>query len=546
VPLLQARNLCNSYNAVPVLQSVDFDLEAGEVHALVGENGAGKSTLCRILCGLTPADSGTMQFDSNPYAPHSRRHAESTGVRMVMQELNLLPTLSVAENIFMDSMPHRLGFINYKRLHTDAARAIATVGLHNISPDQPLHTLGIGQRQLVEIASALSRQCRVLVLDEPTAALTSREIDLLFTQIRRLQSTGVGIIYVSHRMDEIRSITNRITILRDGQRIETHNTSAVSHDQIIREMVGRDLSPSTSLEGSAPAEPRLSPSPTDSGERVGERGEVRHPSNTARTEARPPKTQAVHQRPVALNVRNLNAGPRVQNISFDLHHGEILGLAGLMGSGRTETLRALFAADPSTSGQIFLRDSKTPARIRSPRDAVRHGIALLTEDRKSQGLLLPLPISTNTTLSRLGAVSRLNFINPTRESTTTQNQIHSLSIRCRSGRQPVAHLSGGNQQKVVLAKWLLRDCDILLLDEPTRGIDVGAKFEIYQLLRNLADQGKAILVVSSDLLELLAISDRIAIMSNGRLVETFDRPDCTQERIMAAALSGYSQQKVPA
>jgi ribose transport system ATP-binding protein len=503
VTLLQSRNLTKSYGGVTALHAVNFDLRQGEIHALVGENGAGKSTLCRILCGIIPAESGDMRLLDESYTPISRRHAQDLGVRMVMQELNLISTLSVAENIFLDALPARLGFIDRRALSDAAASAIASVGLHDVASDQAVQTLGVGQCQLVEIAAALSRQCRVLVLDEPTASLTQPEIELLFTQIRCLKSAGVAIVYVSHRMDEIRAIADRITVLRDGHFIATHDTPSVSHDQLIREMVGRDLPQAFS-----------STAPSSDGKAI------------------------------ALSVRNLSRRSAIRDVTFDLHFGEILGLAGLMGSGRTETLRAIFAADRPDAGQLFLRGSKLPATIRSPRDAVRQGIALLTEDRKTQGLLLPLSIANNITLSCLHSMSRASFISAGRESTIARDHIQTLSIRCRSEHQSTSQLSGGNQQKVVIAKWLLRDCDILLFDEPTRGIDVGAKFEIYQLLERLARRGKAILVVSSDLLELMAISHRIAVMSAGRLVRIFDHGAWTQEQIMSAALSGYSKQTI--
>jgi ribose transport system ATP-binding protein len=501
--LLSARNLTKSYAGVTVLRDVHFDLEPGEVHALVGENGAGKSTLCRILCGITPPDSGQMEIDSRAYAPRSRPQAEHAGVRMVMQELNLLPTLTVAENIFLTSLPRRLGVINYPRLNAKAAVAIDSIGLRDVDPSVPVSRLGIGQAQLVEIASALVKNCRVLVLDEPTAALTTREIDLLFSHIRRLKNQGVGIIYVSHRMEEIRALSDRITVLRDGRHIATRATSEITHDETVHLMVGRDLS--------------------------------------SETLGRSQFATAGAPRRTAMRVVNLRRRPGVRDVSFELHEGEILGFAGLMGSGRTETMRALFAADRAASGQVFLGDSASPARIRSPRDAVRQGIAFLTEDRKAQGLLLSSSIRSNTTLARMRAVSRLGFwISRARESQVAGRYISALSTRCLSADQLVRELSGGNQQKVVLAKWLFRDCNVLIFDEPTRGIDVGAKFDIYRLLRELADQGKAIIVVSSDLLELTAIADRIAVMSAGRLVKTFESGEWTQESIMEAALSGYS------
>jgi ribose transport system ATP-binding protein len=419
---------------------------------------------------------------------------------MVMQELNLLPTLTVAENIYIDSMPRRLGVINYRKMNADASRAVESLGLRNIQPNRLISSLGVGQAQLVEIAAALAKRCDVLFLDEPTAALTSPEIALLFTQIRRLQKAGVAILYVSHRMEEIRALADRITILRDGRHIATRPISEISHDETVRLMVGRDLSQTAAF-----ANPNPTPSPQ-----------------------------------IALQVENLTRLPSVKNISFQLHKGEILGFAGLMGSGRTETMRALFAADRPTSGRIYLHGSSAPTRLRSPRHAVRNRIAFLTEDRKSQGLLLPLSIQSNTSLTNLPSLSRLRFwIDPKRERATAEKYITSLSTRCRSSQQPVGQLSGGNQQKVVLAKWLFRDCDILIFDEPTRGIDVGAKFEIYRLLRSLADAGKSIIVVSSDLPELTAISDRIAVMSAGHLVQTFPRGQWTEESILSAALSQY-------
>ncbi len=498
--LLTAGNLTKSYGGVRVLNDAQFHLEPGEVHALVGENGAGKSTLCRILCGITAADSGAMKLDGRAYGPRTRRQAEHAGVRIVVQELNLLPTLSVAENIFIESMPHRLGIINVREMKDRAQAALRKVGLHNIRPDQLVSTLGVGQRQLVEIAAALSHECRVLVLDEPTAALTGPEIELLFEQIRRLKSAGVGIVYVSHRMEEIRTIADGITVLRDGKWVATRCTAEMSHDETVRLMVGRDL-PSAADEATRPVS-------VD----------------------------------VVMSVRNLSRGRAVRGVSFELHRGEILGFAGLMGSGRTETMRSIFAADQADTGEVFLFGSTTPAQLRSPRDAVQHGIALLTEDRKSQGLLLPLPIDMNVTLARMPMVARLrSWIDRDRERQAADGFAKSLSIRCRSTRQAVRELSGGNQQKVVLAKWLFRDCEILIFDEPTRGVDIGAKFEIYRLLSELTQRGKSVIVVSSDLLELTAISDRIAVMSAGRLVRTFRRGEWTQEAIMEAALSGYNQ-----
>ncbi len=494
--LLTCAGLWKSY-AEPVLLDVDFDLRAGEVHALVGENGAGKTTLARIIAGLTRPEQGAMRLRGEPYAPASRADAERHSIRMVMQELNLVGNLTVAENIYIAQLPHRLGVINYRKLHADARELTARLGLGDVAPDQPVRTLGVGQQQLVEIAAGLSRRCDLLILDEPTAALTDADVERLFAQIERLKADGVGILYISHRLEEIRRIADRITVLRDGKLIATRQAGEVSLDEIIRMMVGRDL---------GEAQPRA----------------AREPG------------------PVALRVEGLRRGAAVRDVSFEVREGEILGFAGLMGSGRTETLRAVFGADRRDAGDIFVGGSDAPARLRSPRDAVRLGMALLTEDRKEQGLLLPLSVRINATLARLREVARFGqWLRPHRERDAAQRLVDALGVRCRSTEQPVVTLSGGNQQKVVLARWVFRDGKVLLFDEPTRGIDVGAKFEIYRLLADLAERGKAIVVASSDLLELFTICDRIAVLSAGRLAATFCRGEWTEDKIMQAALSEY-------
>jgi ribose transport system ATP-binding protein len=495
-PTLAIRSLNKSY-ATPVLDGVDLDLLPGEVHALVGENGAGKSTLSRILAGLTHPDSGTLELDGKAYTPSNKRAAEQAGIHLVMQELNLIRTLSVAENIFLDHLPHRAGWIRYSQLHRDAAEVLARIGLPHLDPQTPVEQLGVGQQQMVEIASRLWRPCRVLILDEPTAALTDPEVASLFQQLRQLQSQGVAILYISHRLEEIRQIAHRISVLRDGHLVATRLATEFPIDDVVRLMVGRELGTANFTAGRS-------------------RG------------------------PIALAVRNLHAGDRVQNISFDAFRGEILGIAGLMGSGRTETVRAIFGADPIESGQVFLHGNTHPADIRSPRDAVRLGIALLTEDRKGQGLFLSLAVRENLTVNTLQSFAGTGgWISRLRESASVRAWLEKLQVRCESPEQGIAQLSGGNQQKVVVARWLLHDCDILLFDEPTRGVDVGARFEIYQLLADLAAQGKCIVVVSSDLTELMMISDRIAVLSNGRLAAEFTRDAWTQDKIMTAALSGY-------
>jgi len=417
-------------------------------------------------------------------------------MRMVMQELNLIGRLSVAENIFLDKLPSRFGFIDYRVLNEAAREVTRRVGLEEIDPSVMVGSLGVGQQQMVEIAAGLSRQCRILALDEPTASLTDSEVALLFNQIERLKGDGVGIIYISHRIEEVLAIADRVTVLRDGQVVATQVARELNSDDVIRLMVGRDL-----------AQEDLAPSGTRGG--------------------------------VALRVAGLCGGDKVRDVSFEAYRGEILGLAGLMGSGRTETVRLIFGADPAEAGEVYLYGEKAPTRLRTPQEAVRRGIALLTEDRKEQGLFLPLPIRANVTIAHLDDVSTLSWLDGGRERAVAQRYVESLSIRCASTEQTVGHLSGGNQQKVVIAKWLYRDCDILIFDEPTRGIDVGAKFEIYRMLADLAQQGKAILFVSSDLKELMAICNRILVLSAGRVAETFSRGHWSEEDIMAAAFSEY-------
>ncbi len=484
--------------ATRALIAADLEMRAGEVHALLGENGAGKSTLSRIVAGLLAPDAGQMSLQGEPYIPRGRREAQGRGVRMVMQELNLIPTLTIAESIFLDRLPRRLGFIRRTELNARALPLLREVGLGSVDPETPIGALGVGLRQMVEIAAGLSERCDVLILDEPTAALTDEETALLFHSINRLRAAGVAIIYISHRMNEIARIADRVTILRDGAIVATRAAAGLALDEIIRLMVGRELS----------------------------RAAVRA-AQASRTD-------------IALRVAGLRAEPAVRDVSFELHRGEILGFAGLMGSGRTETMRAIFGADAKQAGEIYLGGSSAPESIRSPRDAVRRGIALLTEDRKGQGLLLPWSVRHNITLAAMASVrGTAGWIDAARENADAHRLVETLGIRCSGIDQPVRELSGGNQQKVIIARWLYRDCEILIFDEPTRGIDIGAKFEIYRLLADLAARGKAIIVISSELPELLAICDRIAVLSAGVLVRTFAAREFDPDAIMAAALTHH-------
>jgi ribose transport system ATP-binding protein len=503
LPVIRLRGIGKSY-ATRVLDGVDLELFPGEVHALVGENGAGKSTLCRILSGLTPATDGEMTFNGQSYRPRSKREGETAGIHMVMQELNLIGTLSVAENIFLDHLPHRGGWIDFAKLYRQASEVLARIGMRDLDPRTTVDQLGVGPQQMVEIAASLWRNCRILILDEPTAALTEPEVKLLFEQIRRLRASGVAILYISHRLEEIRQIADRISVLRDGRLIATRPAPELALDDIVRLMVGRELGAENFAEGRTPG-------------------------------------------PVALSVRHLRRGDQVREVSFDAHRGEILGFAGLMGSGRTETMRAIFGADQPDGGEVFLHGSEKSVRFRSPREAVRSGLALLNEDRKAQGLFLSLGIRENLTINSLHRLSGFGgWLHASRETSVVRSWIDKLAVRCHSPDQGIIELSGGNQQKVIVARWLYRDCDILIFDEPTRGVDIGARFEIYHLLADLAAQGKAVIVVSSDLLELMSLCDRIAVMSAGRLAATFRRGEWTQDKIMAAALSEHLAPTRPA
>ncbi|MGI4855420.1 MAG: sugar ABC transporter ATP-binding protein [Janthinobacterium lividum] len=497
-PVMQVSGIGKTY-AAPVLAGVDLTLFAGEVLALTGENGAGKSTLSKIIGGLETPTHGAMTFNGAPFAPGSRSKAEALGVRMVMQELNLLPTLTIAENLFFNQLPSSgLGWISRKRLRAAAIAAMARVGLDTLDPDTPVAALGIGHQQMVEIARNLIGDCRVLILDEPTAMLTGREVELLFEQVERLKRDGVSIIYISHRLEELARISNRIAVLRDGKLVSVGPIAEYTTDRLVTLMVGRDI-----------------------GDRIdlGER-DIGAPM---------------------FRVEHMTRGDVVKDVSFEVRRGEIFGISGLIGSGRTELLRLIFGADKKDAGTVSKGMPPQPCTIHSPVDAVRQRIALITEDRKGEGLLLTQPVASNLSLSNFEKVSRFGMVDGGLEQRLSKRQIDAMSVRCSGPAQPVGELSGGNQQKVVIGRWLERDCDVMLFDEPTRGIDVGAKFDIYALLGAQARAGKALVVVSSDMRELMLICDRIAVMSAGKLVRTFARGEWTQDSLLAAAFSGYDK-----
>ena len=504
-PALQLSGVSKAF-AAPVLTGIDLTVHAGEILALTGENGAGKSTLSKIIAGLLGPDAGEMQLAGEPYAPQTRSAAEARGVRMVLQELSLVSTLSVAENLLLGRLPARAGFVATQRLEQLARAQLERVGLTELDPSQPVSTLGIGQQQLLEIARGLGNTdstdpadaMKVLILDEPSAALSMRETATLFDQIVALKRQGVAIIYISHRLDELKYIADRIVVLRDGQLVCDEPAAQIEIEALVQAMVGKAL---------MQEQPRA----------VRAKGAE------------------------VLRVAGLSLDPWVTNINLALYAGQIVGVAGLVGSGRTQLLRLIYGADRMSTGSVYVGGTSATARIDSPSAAVAQGIGLLTEDRKSECLLLGQSLTHNLTLADLPAVSTLSWIRRKAEAAVFQQWSERLSIRARDGAQLVDELSGGNQQKVLLARWLHRDCRVLLLDEPTRGVDVGARADIYAELDALAAAGKALLIVSSDLRELMMLCDRIAVLSAGRLAGVFTRDAWNEEVLLEAAFSAYTR-----
>ncbi len=498
--VLDARGLCKRFGGVTALQGVDFTLRRGEVHALCGENGAGKSTLIKILCGLHPhgTHAGTLHIDGMQRRFRDVADAHRAGLAVIHQELALVPQLSVAQNLYLGQEPRRLGFIDHARMQADAGALLARYGI-DICADAPVGTLGVGQRQLVEIARALRRDSSVLILDEPSAALSEHEVQVLLGIVRRLAAGGVGCVYISHRLDEVFAIADRITVLRDGQSIVTLDAAATSRDAVIGHMVGRridDLFPRRR----------------------------REPGETL------------------LSVRGLDVAaargraPRLQDISLAVRAGEVLGLGGLMGAGRSELLMHLFGLwGHRLQGEVTLAGQ---ALARDPGACIRQGLVLVTEDRKRLGLVLQQTVGFNLSLSDLPRLARRGRIDRGREAAANESWLRRLRIRADSPETVVATLSGGNQQKVMLGKALMTQPRVVLLDEPTRGIDVGAKLEIYGLINALTDQGLGVLLVSSELPELMGMSDRIVMLSEGRIGGTFAGSQVTQQALLAAAMAG--------
>lgn len=489
--LLEMKGISKRFLGVRALKGVDFELRRGEVHALVGENGAGKSTLMKVLTGIYQPDDGEIFFEGKPYAVKNIGEAQALGIAMIHQELNMMNDLTVAQNVFIGREIKKGFWLKDAEMVKETQKIFDRIGI-KIDPKMQLGRLTVGKQQMVEIAKAVSRDCKLLILDEPTAALTQTEIEELFRIMEDLKAKGIGMIYISHRMDEINRISDRITVMRDGEYVGTVDTSSVTKDDVINMMIGRVVyeDPKTHSEVPDDAE-------------------------------------------VVLEVKHLSSGNAFNDVSFTLRRGEILGFSGLMGAGRTEVARAIFGADPHDSGEIFVNGKRV--NIKTPEDAVKLGIGYLSEDRKRYGLLLDKSITENSALASIDKYTKGIFINDRRAKAEAKEENLKLRTKTPSMDQLLKNLSGGNQQKVIIARWLIRNSDILIFDEPTRGIDVGAKSEIYTLMNQLTKQGKSIIMISSELVEILRMSDRVLVMCEGKKTGELDISEANQENIMRLA-----------
>ena len=494
--ILTMKDIDKSFPGVHALDHVNFEVRRGEVHALMGENGAGKSTLMKVLTGIYQKDSGSITYKGQEVAFHNTREAQDNGVVIVHQELNMVGDLTVAQNIFIGREPKKGIRVDDKKMIEDSKKLFKELNI-DIDPREKMSNLTVGKQQMCEIAKAISHKAEVIIFDEPSAALTEKEIADLFVIIRDLREKNLGIVYISHRMDEIKVITDRVTVMRDGGYVGTLITKDSTKEDIINMMVGRVI--------------------------------YEDPKE---------HSMVAPDAPVVLKVEHLNAGKMVQDVSFELRKGEILGFSGLMGAGRTETARALFGADPKQSGKISIMDKSGQLRevtINSPQDAVKYGIGYLSEDRRRYGVVVQKSVTENTTLATMENFTNGLFINKAKEKEVTEKYVKELATKTPTTDQLVVNLSGGNQQKVVIAKWLTRDSEILIFDEPTRGIDVGAKNEIYKLMNRLAAEGKSIIMISSEMTEVLRMSDRIIVMCEGKVTGNIDISEATQEHIMNKA-----------
>lgn len=491
--LLVVENISKTFPGVKALQNISLDVKKGEVLSLMGENGAGKSTLIKILAGVYSKDEGRLIFDGQEVNISSPVVSQRIGISVIFQELNLLPNISIAENIFTGRERNKMNFFfDKKQTEKEAARLMDEVGLY-CDPDTLVQDLPLSQRQMVEVAKALSQNAKLIIMDEPTSSLTDREAETLFDIINKLKKSGVSVIFVSHKMNEVQRISDRVHILRDGTYVGCLRKENITEDAIIQMMVGRKL------------------------ESIFDKVEV--PIGD-----------------VVFEVRELSTEKFLRNISFKVRKGEIVGFAGLVGAGRTEVMRAIFGIDRRTSGKIFIEDKEV--KIQSPGDAIRLGVGFVPEDRKKQGLILGMSVKKNITLPGLNLVSKIGFLRKALEDNASDTYIEKLRIKTPHREQEVVNLSGGNQQKVVVSKWLATTPKVLIVDEPTRGIDVGAKKEIHSLLSSLAQNGVAIIMISSELPEILGMSDRIIVMHDGRIKGELDKSNASQERIMGMALKG--------
>jgi ribose transport system ATP-binding protein len=491
-PLLEMRGITKRFPGVTALDGVDFELERGEVHVILGENGAGKSTLIKMLSGAYQPDEGEILLDGRSVHVSSATVAQSVGISTIYQEFNLVPQLTVAENIFLGRQPRRLGLVvDRRRMNSDARKLLERIEVR-VDPDVLVSALGVAQRQMIEIAKALSLDARILIMDEPTASLSGQEVERLFEIVRGLKKDGAGIIFISHHLEEVAEIGDRVTVLRDGKFVD-RVPAGTDPSELVRMMVGRSIEEQF---------PRRKPEVGD----------------------------------VLLEVKNLSGEGVLYDISFQVRAGEVVGIAGIVGAGRTELARAIFGADPVDSGEVWVRGQRIEHM--GPREAKRHGIGFITEDRQRQGIVPPLSVAENLNLASLGKSTSAGLVDRGRQRRQAEKMIEDLGIRTPGPEQEVRYLSGGNQQKVVIGKWLLADSKVLIMDEPTRGIDVGARVEIYELMNELTQEGAGILMISSDLPEVLGMSDRILVMRGGRITGELSTEEATQERIMALATQG--------
>jgi D-xylose transport system ATP-binding protein len=506
--ILEMKKITKYFPGVTALSNIDINIVRGHIHALVGENGAGKSTLIKIVSGIHPCHSyeGKMIFEGNELRFNQISDVEKIGITCIHQELNVVPEMSVSENIFLNEKPTKYGFVDFDKMYVDTIGLLKQIGMNTdnntiINPDDKVINLGIGQKQMVEIAKALSKEAKLIIMDEPTAALTETEVDILLGIIEMLRSRGITIIYISHRLDEVMRIADEITVLRDGQTIETRKRDNINKDTMIRLMVGRDL---TNIF------PRVAHT----------RGEL-----------------VFEVRNYSVPNPDVPGKSLIDNVSFKAYKGEILGFSGLMGAGRTELFSAIFGAfREKGEGDIFINGKKM--NFKSPVDSLKNGLVVISEDRKRMGLNLLMNIKENTTLAALQKISRFGILNEDREVYYTREYMESIKIAAPSIDVKVSTLSGGNQQKVVISKALFCDPKVIVMDEPTRGIDVGAKYEIYKLMNKLIEEGVAIIMISSEMEEILGMSDRILTIANGRITAQFDINEATQNKLMKASIPG--------